>query len=73
MPDGWKTGPATPTRTRFSARILKAQGSGRVIFVTGSGHEWRASHEFEGAGLAVVAARLGVSDPRESFIEENPP
>jgi uncharacterized SAM-binding protein YcdF (DUF218 family) len=45
---------------RFSARLLHADGIHRIVLVTSSTHEWRAAHEFMGAGLEVVPAPVGV-------------
>ena len=44
---------------RFSARLLRADGIHRILLVTSSPHEWRAAHEFMGAGLEVVPAPVG--------------
>ncbi len=51
---------------QFSARLLKAAGLSRILLVTDSAHEWRASHEFASAGLTVVPAPAGVWAPRET-------
>ena len=51
---------------QFSARALKAAGVSRILLVSDSAHEWRASHEFAGAGLTVVPAPVGVWAPRET-------
>ena len=51
---------------QFSARLLRAAGVSRILLVTDSAHEWRASHEFASAGLTVVPAPAGVWAPRES-------
>ena len=45
---------------RFSTRLLRADGIGRIVLVTSSTHEWRAAHEFESAGLAVEPAPVHV-------------
>ena len=42
-----------------SAPMLQADGIRRIILVTSAVHEWRAVHEFQGAGLAVVPAPEG--------------
>jgi uncharacterized SAM-binding protein YcdF (DUF218 family) len=47
----------------FSARILKGAGVSHIVLVTDGDHEWRAAHEFESAGLAVVAAPEGIWAP----------
>ena len=44
---------------RFSARLLQPAGIHRIILVTDSTHEWRAVHEFMGAGFEVVPAPVG--------------
>jgi len=51
---------------QFSARLLQAAGVSRILLVTDSAHEWRASHEFASAGLTVVPAPAGVWAPRET-------
>jgi uncharacterized SAM-binding protein YcdF (DUF218 family) len=51
---------------QFSARLLKAAGVSRILLVTDSAHEWRASHEFASAGLTVLPAPVGVWAPRET-------
>jgi uncharacterized SAM-binding protein YcdF (DUF218 family) len=51
---------------QFSSRLLKAAGVARILLVTDSAHEWRASHEFASAGLTVVPAPAGVWAPRET-------
>jgi uncharacterized SAM-binding protein YcdF (DUF218 family) len=44
----------------FSARLLRPAGVQHILLVTSADHEWRAAHEFESAGLAVVPAPSGV-------------
>ena len=51
---------------QFSARLLKAAGVSRILLVTSSAHEWRASHEFASVGLTVLPAPSGVWAPRET-------
>jgi uncharacterized SAM-binding protein YcdF (DUF218 family) len=51
---------------QFSAQLLKGAGVSRILLVTESAHEWRASHEFASAGLSVVPAPVGVWAPRET-------
>jgi uncharacterized SAM-binding protein YcdF (DUF218 family) len=51
---------------QFSARLLKAAGVSRILLVTSSAHEWRASQEFASAGFTVVPAPSGVWAPRET-------
>ncbi len=48
---------------QLSANILRAQGITRVVLVTDAAHEWRASAEFESAGLGVVPAPVRVWAP----------
>jgi uncharacterized SAM-binding protein YcdF (DUF218 family) len=48
-----------------SARVLRAAGITRIVLVTDDTHLWRAAHEFEAAGLAVVPAPADVWAPRE--------
>ena len=55
----------TYENARFSARILRADGIRRIILVTSSPHEWRAAHEFMGAGLEVVPGPVGSDLPHE--------
>jgi uncharacterized SAM-binding protein YcdF (DUF218 family) len=50
---------------KFSARILRAAGVKRIILVTSSEHAWRASQEFQDAGLDVVPAPVGLWVPSE--------
>jgi uncharacterized SAM-binding protein YcdF (DUF218 family) len=49
----------TYENARSSARILRAAGIHRIVLVTNSPHEWRAAHEFIGAGFEVVPAPVG--------------
>lgn len=49
---------------QFSTPLLKAAGVRRILLVTDAAHEWRAAHEFEAAGLAVVPAPEQVWVPR---------
>jgi uncharacterized SAM-binding protein YcdF (DUF218 family) len=55
----------TYENARFSARILLANGIRRIILVTSSPHEWRAAHEFMGAGLEVVPGPVGSDIPHD--------
>ena len=50
---------------QLSASILRAQGITRVLLVTDAAHEWRASAEFQSAGLAVVPAPVNVWAPSQ--------
>jgi uncharacterized SAM-binding protein YcdF (DUF218 family) len=43
----------TYENSRFSARLLNADGIKRIILVTSSTHMWRSTHEFESVGLEV--------------------
>lgn len=47
------------------ARIFRAANITRIALVTSDTHLWRAAHEFEAAGLSVVAAPADVWAPRE--------
>ena len=49
----------------YSAPILRAAGVTRILLVTSASHAYRASREFEAAGLSVVAAPVGVWTPQE--------
>jgi uncharacterized SAM-binding protein YcdF (DUF218 family) len=51
---------------QFCARLLKDAGVSRILLVTDSAHEWRASREFASAGFTVVPAPVGVWAPRET-------
>jgi uncharacterized SAM-binding protein YcdF (DUF218 family) len=48
-----------------SARLLRAAGITHVVLVTSDTHLWRASHEFEAAGLSIVPAPADVWAPQE--------
>ena len=50
---------------QFSAKLLLPSGIERIILVTSGAHEWRAAHEFMGAGFEVVPAPAGVLAVRE--------
>jgi uncharacterized SAM-binding protein YcdF (DUF218 family) len=54
---------------QFSARLLKDAGVSRILLVTDSAHEWRASQEFASAGFTVVPAPVGVWAPRETGLK----
>ena len=56
----------------FSARMLKAAGVSRIVLVTDAAHEWRALHEFAGAGLSVEAAPVGLPSPPEDMLRYLP-
>ncbi len=49
----------------FSTPILRTAGVSRIILVTSAAHEYRATHEFEAAGFAVVPAPVGVWEPQD--------
>ena len=53
---------------QFSAKLLLPSGVERIILVTSSAHEWRAAHEFMGAGFEVVPAPAGVLAVREKGV-----
>ena len=50
---------------RFSVKLLHADGVKRIILVTSSTHLWRATHEFQSAGVEVVPAPVGNWGPRQ--------
>jgi uncharacterized SAM-binding protein YcdF (DUF218 family) len=58
----------TYENARNSARLLRADGVTRIILVTSSTHLWRATHEFQSAGLQVVPAPVGVWAGRENRV-----
>lgn len=53
---------------QLSAKLLFPAGIKRIILVTSSAHEWRAAHEFMGAGFDVVPAPAGVLASREKGV-----
>jgi uncharacterized SAM-binding protein YcdF (DUF218 family) len=53
---------------QLSAKLLFPAGIKRIILVTSSAHEWRAAHEFIGAGFDVVPAPAGVLASREKGV-----
>ncbi|HXY95630.1 MAG TPA: YdcF family protein [Steroidobacteraceae bacterium] len=61
----WVNGESRDTfdDAQFSARLLKADGIGRIVLVTSSNHEWRAAQEFLSAGLVVEPAPVHVWAP----------
>jgi uncharacterized SAM-binding protein YcdF (DUF218 family) len=52
----------------LSAKLLFPAGLRRIILVTSSTHEWRATHEFMAAGFEVVPAPAGVSASRSEGV-----
>jgi uncharacterized SAM-binding protein YcdF (DUF218 family) len=56
----------TYQNARFTARMLRPLGIGRIILVTASTHLWRASQEFQSVGFDVVPAPVGLTAPRET-------
>jgi len=58
----WVNGASRDTfdDAQLSARLLEADGIGRIVLVTSSNHEWRAAHEFMSAGVAVEPAPVHV-------------
>jgi uncharacterized SAM-binding protein YcdF (DUF218 family) len=50
---------------QFAAKLLFPSGIKRIILVTSGTHEWRAAHEFMGAGFEVVPAPAGMLAARE--------
>jgi uncharacterized SAM-binding protein YcdF (DUF218 family) len=65
VPVRWVEGHSRDTfeNAQLSAAILRAQGITRVVLVTDAAHEWRASAEFESAGLTVVPGPVNVWAP----------
>lgn len=61
----WIDGEARDTyeNARHSARLLGADGVRSVVLVTSADHMRRARHEFEAAGLKVIAAPTGAIAP----------
>jgi uncharacterized SAM-binding protein YcdF (DUF218 family) len=61
----WVDGESRDTfdNARFSARLLQPDGVRRIILVTSSVHEWRATREFAGVGLTVEPAPVHVWAP----------
>lgn len=59
----------TYDNARNSARILLPAGIRHIILITSATHLWRATHEFQGAGLSVVPAPAGLWAPREHGIQ----
>jgi|SRR5271167_4446962 len=53
---------------RNSARLLEASGVHRIVLVTHGTHMRRAVHEFTDAGIAVVAAPVGILAERNTGI-----
>jgi uncharacterized SAM-binding protein YcdF (DUF218 family) len=68
----WVNGESRDTfdDAQLSARLLKADGVGRIVLVTSATHEWRAAHEFESAGLAVEPAPVHVWAPRPRALDD---
>jgi uncharacterized SAM-binding protein YcdF (DUF218 family) len=50
---------------QFCAALLRPLGITRIVLVTDADHEWRAMHEFVGAGFTVVPAPIGLYVPSE--------
>ena len=46
---------------QFCAALLGPLGIKSIVLVTSADHEWRAVHEFSGAGFTVVPAPVGLS------------
>jgi uncharacterized SAM-binding protein YcdF (DUF218 family) len=66
----WIEGSSRDTyeNAQLSARMLLPAGIKRIVLVTSSAHEWRATHEFMAAGFDVVPAPAGVLDARETGV-----
>jgi uncharacterized SAM-binding protein YcdF (DUF218 family) len=45
---------------QFCAALLRPLGITRIVLVTSAEHEWRAAHEFRGAGFTVLPAPAGM-------------
>jgi len=58
----------TYQNARFSERLLSEAGITRIILVTSSTHEWRATQEFRAVGLQVTPAPAGVLSERETGV-----
>lgn len=65
----WRETEARDTldNARLSAKILQADGIHRVYLVTHADHMKRSVASFESAGLAVIAAPVGVPGPEHRF------
>jgi uncharacterized SAM-binding protein YcdF (DUF218 family) len=50
----------------YSAKLLKADGIKRILLVTSSTHQWRATQEFSSTGLEVTPAPVLLYGPRPS-------
>jgi len=50
---------------QFCAVLLRPLGIKNIVLVTSADHEWRAVHEFSGAGFTVVPAPVGLYVPHE--------
>jgi uncharacterized SAM-binding protein YcdF (DUF218 family) len=50
---------------RFCAELLEPLGITRIVLVTDADHQWRATHEFVGAGFSVVPAAVGYVVPHD--------
>jgi len=66
----WIEGSSRDTyeNAQLSARMLLPAGIKRIVLVTSSAHEWRATQEFMAAGFDVVPAPAGVLDARETGV-----
>ena len=52
----------------YSAPLLRAAGVARILLVTSASHAYRASREFEAAGLSVVPAPVGIWTPQDPSV-----
>jgi uncharacterized SAM-binding protein YcdF (DUF218 family) len=70
----WIDASARDTRenAQHSAALLRADGVTTVVLVTSSVHLRRAAHEFEDAGLVVLAAPTGIESPTPDVLERAP-
>jgi len=66
----WLDGGSRDTfdNAELSSRLLKADGIHRILLVTSSEHEWRATQEFLSAGMAVEPAPVHVWMPHQHVL-----
>ncbi|HYM43869.1 MAG TPA: YdcF family protein [Steroidobacteraceae bacterium] len=66
----WTDGQSRDTfdNAELSSRLLKADGIRRIVLVTSSDHEWRATREFVSAGMAVEPAPVHVWMPHHHVL-----
>lgn len=68
----WIDGQSRDTfdNAEFSSRLLEADGIHRILLVTSSDHEWRATREFISAGMAVEPAPVHVWLPHDHVLPD---